>query len=460
MSNGGNFTLRDNYPWWNFWSKRNDRPTGLFRNSEKRATAMEGPVSSGSESLPALNSDQALQVTAVLAAVRAISQGLAQTPMLLVRRAWDASKSRFTYTPVPAHPLWFPLVESPNDYMTMFEFKEAMGIYAAFRGNAYAYVNDVIPSRVELIPLPPDDVTVVSRPDNEIVYEVRVEGGEILRLPRRKVVHLKGPQLGGAIGADILAYAAGAVGLAARAEKSHTEVIARRGRVDGVVSTDLPIDDQNTAEKIRKSFTANFGPGGKGGVAFLDQGVKFSRFTDTPSDMQLIEHRRFQVDEIGRAFGVFSQILNQAQDSSSYGSAEQTWQAHHKHTIDPWVQRYCQAIKLSVIGFDGQLGNLMLMPQQAFMALAGIKDMGDFLRTAHTIGLLTPNEMRGMLGLNPLENEPGADRPLTQLNMKLGYEDKEPEVAEPPGVQVQPGADAAREGGATGQPDAEQPASG
>lgn len=439
MSNGGNLTMRDKLPWWRF-VLFGRRPHGLFRNGEKRVTGAETTTARDiNGEVVVLSDDQAFQVTAVLAAVRAISQAIAQTPKEVVYREFDERRDRFKYSRRPDHMLWHVLTENPNDWQTPFEFYECMTIAAVLRGNAFAFINKASPLRWELIPLPSDSVTVVTLPNNTVVYEVNVEGEGVRRMTRDMILHLKGPQIGASVGADILSYAAGAVGLARKAEESHTTIVARRGRVDGIASSEMPVEDPEVAATIRKSFAESFGPGGRGGVAFLDQNIKFARFSDSASDMQLIEHRKFQIDEIGRAFGVYSQILNQTPDSQSYGSAEQVYQAHTQHTVKPWAQRWGEAIKKSVIGFTGQYGKLWLRFDLSDLRLAGVKDESDYYRTLHTIGALTPNEVRAKLGFNPL-SEKGADRPMTQMNMRPGYEDVEPVVDA--GSQAQPGAGA------------------
>lgn len=425
MYNGGNFTLRDKYPWWTFGGLFQTSIFGLFKGEPKSQNTGGGGVSDGENILDA---DTALKVTAVLAAVRAISQACAQVPKLVVEKNYDVDADRFSETKKPDSPYWRLLVERPNEWQTSFEFFEAMTIQACFRGNAFAYINDALPSQPELIPLPTQNVTLYQREDHTVFAKIRVEGAGERIIPYEKLLHLKGPSFGGLLGADIMDYAAGAIGLARTAEQSHRTVVKKRGRVDGIVSNDGVGIKKEDVDKLRASLRDTFGAGGAGGVAFLDGGATFHRIADTAVDQQLIEHRRFQVDEVGRAFGVNSQILNQSADSSSYGSAEQVYLAHKVHCLEPWFTRWEQAVKNTVIGYARKGSkNVYLRFDRSALDLATAKDRAEFIRTGHMTGTLTPNEARGMVGLNPL-TEVGADRPLSQLNMRLGYEAPEQEV--------------------------------
>jgi HK97 family phage portal protein len=338
---------------------------------------------------------------------------------------------------LPDDNLWEVLCERPNHWQTPFEFFEAMTILAVICGNSYAFVNSPTGTVRELIPLMNDQVEVIVNARHEVTYRVAVSGGEPLLLRQEQVFHLKGPGLGGTLGLDVLNTVREVIGLSQSMEEVHAEAMRRRGRTDGIVAADGDLD-QDTVNRIHANFVDRFGPGKEGGVAFLDRGAKYHAMTQSMKDMEMVEHRRHAVDEVGRAFGVYSQLLNQHSANSAYASVEQVFLAHLTNTVEPWLVRLEQAVKRDVIGRVGVQNKKRLYCVRDSLVPGTIKDKADYLNSLMLMGILTPNEARVMIGRNPLD-ENGADRPMTQLNMRIGYEPAE--VEQPvvkPAVEVQP----------------------
>jgi HK97 family phage portal protein len=73
-----------------------------------------------------------MQVSAVYACVRVLSETIASLPLLLYRRL-ERGKEKATY-----HPLYFLLHDMPNPDMTSFTFRETLMSHLLLWGNAYA----------------------------------------------------------------------------------------------------------------------------------------------------------------------------------------------------------------------------------------------------------------------------------------------------------------------------------
>lgn len=450
MAQGGNLTLRDRLGWsggiFSWLGGAGKKPTGLFKGQEKRVTGTEGGTSVVSRK--PVTVETALQVSAVFAAVRVISQAVAQVEKQVVVRKFDTKRGRFTHQPIPDDKLWRLLCERPNDWQTPFEFWEGQIIMACLSGNSYAFINNLYEGGdpVEVIPLPNRSVTVVQTENNTVEYDIHIGNDKTKRVSQRDILHIRGPSLGGVLAIDVLETAREVIGLSQAAETAHGETMNRRGRLDGIISADTELTAE-TVQEIRNQFMQNFGPGGIGGVAFLDRAAKFATITQTSNDMQLIEHRRHAIDEVGRAFGVYSQLLNQHSANSAYASVEQVFLAHLTNTIEPWLVRVEQAVKRDVIGFEGTRAKKQFVCSRESLIRGTVRDMAEYLKTLILMGVLTPNEARVMIGRNPLE-EPGADRPMTQLNMRVGFEPSQQELAK---SQPAPAAQSDQNGDPNGQ---------
>ena len=110
-----------------------------------------GPTASGARVTP----DTALQLTAVFACVRVLSETVASLPLFIYRWRSDGGKER-----APYNPLYDVLHNHPNQWQTSFEFREMMQGHLELRGNAYAQIVSGARGAVDqLIPLHPDRVT-------------------------------------------------------------------------------------------------------------------------------------------------------------------------------------------------------------------------------------------------------------------------------------------------------------
>ena len=108
---------------------------------------------------------KALQLTAVYACIRVLSETVAQLP-LHVYQSTNTGKER-----VPNHPLYFLLHDQPNPEMTSFVFRETLMSHLLIYGNAYAQIirngrGDVL----GLYPLMPDKMKVDRDEKNRLIY--------------------------------------------------------------------------------------------------------------------------------------------------------------------------------------------------------------------------------------------------------------------------------------------------
>jgi HK97 family phage portal protein len=133
----------------------------------------------------------------------------------------------------------------------------------------------------------------------------------------------------------------------------------------------------------------------------------------TGVDAQHIETRRFQIEEICRAFRVFPQMVGHTDKTATFASAEAFFIAHAVHTIAPWCTRWEQTICRDLL-LDGEeaAGLYAKFSLQALLRGAA-KDRGEFYAKALGAGgspaFMTQNEVREREELNPLEG--GDDLP-------------------------------------------------
>lgn len=349
----------------------------------------------------------ALQIAAVMACVRTISEDTAALPMQVKRP--DANG---VMRPVDDHDLTRLLNTAPNEWQTGMEFREQLVMHAVLSGNGYAYiVRDGAGNIGELIPLEPSEVSVVEGKDHAPQYTLGDgQGGLVGRVDAKNMIHLRGLSYNGWSGMNPVKVAANALGLTRTLEKSQAYLHKNGGRPGGILTTDEALSPERV-KGLAKSWKASVGGGNQFGTAVLDAGIKFQSLAMTGVDAQHLETRRFQIEEVCRIMRVFPVIVMQSDKASTFASAEAFFSAHLKMTVNPWCRRIEAAFDRDLL--DGA-GPYCVKHNTSAFTMASMKDRGEFYRTVVETGIYTRNECRAMEGLPPVD---GGDEILTPMNM-------------------------------------------
>jgi len=73
----------------------------------------------------------------------------------------------------------------------------------------------------------------------------------------------------------------------------------------------------------------------------LEAGMDYTQVSMSPQDIELLDSRRFQIEDIGRFFGVPSILLNQTFGQSSLGSnVYEILSAFYKLNLRPYLEKF------------------------------------------------------------------------------------------------------------------------
>ena len=140
--------------------------SGLFRTRDGPKNATSGSAYSffmgSSAAGKSVNERSAMQMTAVYACVRILSESIAGLPLHMYQYEEDGSKKKAV-----EHPLYHLLHDEPNPEMTSFIFRETLMSHLLLWGNAYAQIirngkGDIIALYAEYGGLLPQGQTQVS----------------------------------------------------------------------------------------------------------------------------------------------------------------------------------------------------------------------------------------------------------------------------------------------------------
>lgn len=386
----------------------------------------------------AVDEDTALSVIAVYACVRVIAETVATLPLGVFRRLMDGGREA-----APDHPLYDLLHWQPNPEMTSTTFRETLTAHAAMWGNAYAEVVLNNSGRVaQMWPLLPSRMTI-ERVDGNLVYRYTSLKGIQKDYRADQIFHIPGMGFDGLRGYSVIGLAREGVGLAAAAEEYASRFFGQGAHPGGVLKSKKPLT-KDAAERLKADWAAMH----QGGVnahkvAVLEDEMDWQQIGMPIKDMQFIEIRKFQTEEIARLFKVPLHMIGEL-DRSTNNNIEQQSREFVMHTIRPWLVRWEQAMRRAL--FTGA-------EQRTFFAEFNVDGLlrGDFktrmegYATARNWGLMSANEIRARENLNPIPADLGGDDFLVPLNMvPMGQLADMPLPTSPVGPRAQPLLEGAR----------------
>lgn len=348
--------------------------------------------------------ETAIQVATVFACARVIGEGIAQVPLKLMR---ESGNERL---PAKEHPLYNVLAYRPNAWQTSFEYREMLALHVVLCGRHISYINRSTRGQIlELIPFEPGQVTVKRASDFSLTYEVRAQDGSTMVFPSSVIWHVRGPSWDSWQGLEAVRLAREAIGLSMATEEASARLQRNGVRSSGAWSVEGTLkDDQHKA--LTKWLSEHYaGVENTGKPLVLDRAAKWLNTQMTGVDAQSLETRRYQVEEVCRFFRVNPIMVGAESKNTTYASAEQMFLAHVVHTLAPWYQRIEQSIDANLLTEKERASGLYSCFVEEGLLRGSLQDTKDFLLGLVNGGLMTPNEGRGKLDLNP-DDDPASDK--------------------------------------------------
>ena len=359
---------------------------------------------SGEGILPGVSPEVAMQVATVMACVRVIANGCGTPPLHVYRRQADGSSKIAVDAPE-----YRVLHRRPNEWQTSIEFRRTMTAHAALTGNALAVKVKVNGQLRELIPVRPGYYQIDKLSRYRVVYRIWDEFGHIGDLGPEDVFHLPALQWDAVKGLNSVTLARSAISLSMAAETNQATLHKNGGRPAGLLTTEKTLS-AGAIDALRQAWR-EFTQDNRNGTAILDSGFEYHPLAVSGVDGQHLETRRFQVEEICRAFDVFPIMIGHADKTATFASSEAFFAAHLIHTLGPWHELWRE--RLDEFALDGD-GPLYADFDTRRMRGGSMRDRAQWARTMAEMGIYTRNELRDEEGRDPL---PGLDEPLTPLNM-------------------------------------------
>lgn len=363
---------------------------------------VSGGKTSTGESITA---ERALRFGAFFAAVRILSESLAQLPLITYRRL-PKGKKRAT-----DHWLYPVLHDRFNPQMTSFAGRETGMSHICTWGNGYYAVARDGNKRVrELWTLHPERMADPYRnaDTGALHYPYQPLTGSPVDLAAKDVFHVPGLAWDGIKGLPFLAVAREAVALGQAIEQYGGRFFAHDARPGVVYSHPKTLNDK-ARENLRKTLTERHeGLGSSWNFALLEEGMTVTPIGMPNDDAQFIETGKLQRNQIATIFRIPPHMLGDL-DRATFSNIEHQSLEFVTYTLGPWLVRWEQAIGMQLLGSDwiGNGGDYFVEFLVDGLLRGDIATRYAAYHSGRIDGWLNADEIRERENLNPLPNGEG-----------------------------------------------------
>lgn len=335
-------------------------------------------------------------LSTVLACTNLIGDSLGSIPAIVYRREGDSRVE------APSHPLAKLVRQGVNPDMTWPEFVSHIAASTLLTGNGLAEIlrggNGQLTG---LRYIPWGFVTVAELTSGRLAYDVSDGRGKTRRLLSGEVLHLRDRTNDGKIGVSRLSRAAEALEAVNLANTHARSFLSNGASPSGVI--EFPgVITQDQRSNLRDSFEARHSGASKAGSTLvLDGGMTWKAAQLSPEDSELLQTRKFGVEEICRIYQVPPPLV-QDYSNNTFTNSETAGRWFAMFTLAPWATKIQAEFARSVFPAGG--------PYELEIDLSGFlrgdpKTRWDAHKIAIDTGVLDPEEVRQIEGWNPRRAE-------------------------------------------------------
>ena len=347
----------------------------------------------------AVTPSTAMQVSAFYACITLIAGAIASLPLAFFERTDDGGRRRIK------HDYWWLFNEQPSPLIPAAVFWEYIVGTKYLNGDGFApMVRNRAGIVTEVLPISPLE-TEVERDRNTLRYLVNSEYLGRFGVHQDDMLHFHGFGFNGRRSISVIKHAAR---MAVGTQLAQDEFAARffaQGAQPSVVIRYPGGAPAEMIEQLRQRWQerqAGLDNAHKPLVLTNNGDVK--ELTMSPEDAQLLESRRFGVEEIARAFGVPPFMIGSTEKTTSWGSGvEQMGQGFVRFTLRRILKRFEQELNRKLFRTSKYFCEFNVDALQQ----GDLKAQGEYFQKAlggaQGPAWMTPNEVRRLINEPPLD---------------------------------------------------------
>jgi len=352
-----------------------------------------------------VTADKAMQLSAVWACIRLLSESVSTLPMKVYRREADGSRKL-----AQDHPAYQVLCRRPNLEMTPSRFMLMVVASICLRGNAFIEKKMIGRKLVALNPLLPQNM-VVKRLDTGQLQYTYTEDGKKRVIPVDRMMHIRGFGLDGVCGMMPLSSGRDVFGAAIAVDESAAKIFENGLQTSGYISSKVALNKEQR-ERLRTYLAAFAGSKNAGKMMVLEGDLSYQNVTMNPEDAQMLESRAFSIEEICRWFRVPPFMVGHVTKQSSWASSVEGMNLIFlTNTLRPLLVNIEQEISRCLLDSDEDY-----FAEFSVEGLLRADSVGRaaYYTTALQNGWMSRNDVRRLENLPPI---PGGEIYTVQLNL-------------------------------------------
>ncbi|HDC4490002.1 TPA: phage portal protein [Enterobacter asburiae] len=352
-----------------------------------------------------VTADKAIQLSAVWACVRLLSESISTLPLKIYVRQPDGSRKAAT-----DHPAYSILCRRPNSEMTPSRFMLMVVASICLRGNAFIEKKFIANRLVSLVPLLPQNMVVKRLTTGALEYKYTENGSERV-IAVKNIMHIRGFGLDGVCGMMPMKTGRDVIGSAMAVEESAAKIFEQGLQSSGFLTAEQALNDEQR-ERLREYMAKFTGSKNAGKIMVLEGGLKYQGVTMNPEDAQMLESRAFSIEEICRWFRVPPFMVGHTTKQSSWASSLEGMNLQFlTHTLRPLLVNIEQEIGRCLLDSDDEVFAEFSVEGLLRADSAG---RAAYYTSALQNGWMSRNDVRRLENMPPIE---GGDIYTVQLNL-------------------------------------------
>lgn len=360
-------------------------------------------VSDAQAERPLISSEGALNLSAVWACVRILSETVGTLPIHLYKRTEDGRERQYNH---PCH----RVLLSPNSYINRFDLMHHLMVSCALWGNGYARIfRDAAyrPCRLKL--LHPAEVEPLLDTNTDTLY-YRLENGEIVA--NDDIIHVKNLTTNGYKGKSPIAVHRDNLSLTMSAQIYGEKFFNQGGNMSGVFKYPSTLKP-DAYERLKRDLIAqSVGLHNAHIPLLLEGGMQYERISIPPEDAQFIATRKFQKTEIATIYGIPPHMIADLERATN-NNIEHQGMEFVTYCLMPYIVRIEEEFNRKLLRHDEFEDYYFLFGLNALLR-GDAKTRSEYYKNMNFVGAMNANEIRAYEDMNAYE---GGDEYFVQLNM-------------------------------------------
>ena len=291
------------------------------------------------------------------------------------------------------------LIEEPNSYMTSFNFINTLETIRNIYGNAYGIIEyDRSYTPVEIHILDSNSVMPYIEKDSKELYYRVFDGENNVFIHNSNIIHLKYNSTTGIKGINPLSILSNTLEYDRAIKEFSINQMENGLKTNLIIKLSAKLD-----KEIMESYTEMLQRFKKNGVLFLDSGKEVQELKNTSFiDPKVFEVEKITIARVARVYNL--PLYKVLEGTQSYSNAEQADLEYIKDTVLPICRQYEKEFNKKLLNPVLKERGFRFKFNLSSLKRADMAARGDFYFKGIRSGWFTPNEIRALEDLKPLEN--------------------------------------------------------